>query len=56
MNGDLGSTWGFYRLVTTDEAGNEVVSRGKYVSVWRRDGDGEWRYVIDIGNESSPLN
>jgi ketosteroid isomerase-like protein len=55
-SGDLGSTWGFYRLVRTGEDGTETVSRGKYVSVWRRDQAGEWRYVIDIGNESAPIN
>jgi ketosteroid isomerase-like protein len=55
-SGDLGSTWGFYRLVRTAEDGSERISRGKYVSVWRRDQSGEWRYVLDIGNESAPLN
>jgi len=55
-SGDLGATWGYYRLVRTDASGEETVSRGKYVSVWRRDADGEWRYLMDIGNESSPLH
>jgi ketosteroid isomerase-like protein len=54
-SGDLGSTWGFYRLVRTAADGTETISRGKYVSVWRRDQGGEWRYVIDIGNESAPI-
>ena len=55
-SGDLGATWGFYRLVSTSEDGTGSISRGKYVSVWRRDQGGDWRYVLDIGNESAPLN
>jgi ketosteroid isomerase-like protein len=38
--------------VTTPGAdGQLVTSRGRGVTVWRRDPDGEWRCAIDIWNE-----
>lgn len=29
---------------------NGQVSRGKYLTVWRQEGDGRWRYVFDLGS------
>jgi ketosteroid isomerase-like protein len=44
--GDMGWTWG--RGVTTFN-GESRTSR--YVTVWKRNLDGEWRFVVDIGNQ-----
>lgn len=43
--GDMGWTWGRGRFVMPD--GKE--SPSLYVSVWRRDFDGRWRWLVDIG-------
>jgi len=29
---------------------NGQVSRGKYLTVWRQEGDGRWRYIFDLGS------
>jgi ketosteroid isomerase-like protein len=29
-------------------------THGRSVTVWRRDGDGEWRCVVDISNDAPP--
>lgn len=54
--GDLGFTWGRYVLVVKDENGNDVVTHGKYTTIWKRQKDGEWKVVLDIGNENPPPN
>jgi ketosteroid isomerase-like protein len=49
-SGDLGYTWGFYESRWRSEDGREQVTRGKYTSVWRRQADGAWKAVLDMGN------
>ena len=44
--GDMGYSWGAWTLT---RASGEA-SRGNYVSVWRRDPDGAWRYAANIAN------
>lgn len=34
--------------------GEESMSWGKYVNVWKKNADGEWKVVADIGNDSPP--
>jgi ketosteroid isomerase-like protein len=51
-SGEMGYTWGLYTFVEKGEGG--ATSYGKYVNVWKRDDDGNWRVLIDIGNESPP--
>jgi ketosteroid isomerase-like protein len=46
--GDLGTTVGSYRV----ESRGEVVERGRYLTVWRRQSDGSWKVVADIGSSS----
>jgi len=51
-SGDLGFTWGRYVQEREGEDGEPVLSYGKYVSIWRRQDDGSWKFVLDTGNES----
>jgi ketosteroid isomerase-like protein len=48
--GDMGYTTGRNHLTMPDGAGNLATEHGRYVTVWRRENDGEWRCVIDIWN------
>jgi ketosteroid isomerase-like protein len=50
-SGDIGWTWGEF-VVVTREGGAESRTYGKYVNVWKKDGDGRWKVVADIGNPS----
>ena len=49
-DGTLGYTIGEYRSESIGPDGETVIGRGLYVSVWRREGDGSWRVVMDLGN------
>lgn len=47
---DMGWTWGRYEARSPGPDGEEEVSYGKYLNVWRKEPDGTWRVVADIGN------
>ncbi len=44
---DLGFTYGTWRL---KDGGGEIAAKGKYISVWRRDDEGIWVVVADLGH------
>jgi ketosteroid isomerase-like protein len=48
-SGELGYTWGRFVASYHDSKGNVVTDHGKYLDVWRRGGDGVWRWIADIG-------
>jgi ketosteroid isomerase-like protein len=53
-SGELGFTWGYYVATGHDSKGQVVKSYGKYLDVWRRQSDGTWRWIADVGNDSPP--
>lgn len=49
-SGDLGYTYGTY----TARLKNDTIkgeSKGTYVTIWKKQADGKWKYVLDTGNE-----
>jgi ketosteroid isomerase-like protein len=46
--GDMGVTWGHWRYTPLDPAQKGLA--GHYVTVWRKDAEGHWKGLIDIGN------
>ena len=53
-SGDLGFTQGTYESTMTGTDGRPVVEGGKWVTVWRREADGQWRVATDIANTDAP--
>lgn len=51
-SGELGFTWGSYRLAAPGPDGEMQVQNGRYLTVWRKDAQGRWRGAIDIGTTS----
>jgi ketosteroid isomerase-like protein len=51
-SGDLGYTYGTFEFRSKDASGKPVVSHGKYTSIWKRQKDGSWKVVLDMGNAS----
>lgn len=47
-SGDLGFTYGLY---TTTLHADSSIHRGKYVTIWKKQADGSWKFVLDGGNE-----
>ena len=46
-SGDLGYSYGRWLLVTTTNDSSE----GTYCTIWKSDSAGNWKYVLDTGNE-----
>ena len=54
-SGDLGYSQGSLTQTMTDPKTKKVLTvRGKYVTVFKKQADGGWKAVADIGNEDAP--
>jgi ketosteroid isomerase-like protein len=51
-SGDLGYTYGNYIYTVKNKDGKVVVNYGKYTSIWKKQKDGQWKVVVDMGNSS----
>ncbi len=47
-SGDLGYTYGTYELHPKNV---DTILYGTYVSIWKKQEDGKWKFVLDSGNE-----
>jgi len=47
--GDFGMSWGWYYVYREGDMSVPADDRGKYVTVWRRNAEGEWRGLLDMG-------
>ncbi len=48
--GRLGFTTGRYLMVRKNASGQRVESRGTYMNFWRKQPDGSWKVVVDVGD------
>jgi ketosteroid isomerase-like protein len=55
-SGDLGYTYGNYIYTAKNKEGKLVTSYGKYTSIWKKQKDGQWKVVVDVGNSSPDPN
>lgn len=53
-DGTLGFTTGEWTSRVASSDGERAEARGLYVSIWRRQPDGAWRVVMDLGNPVTP--
>ena len=53
-SGDLGYTYGRYESKGKRPDGEVVTRKGCYVTIWRKEKDGVWRVVLDIGSPDPP--
>lgn len=53
-SGDMGYTWGHYEGRSKDKNGNPVQTSGRYTTVWRKQADGSWKVVLDVGSNDAP--
>ncbi len=53
--GDVAYEVGAYTMKIEPEGGQATADKGKYVVVWKRDGDGPWQLAVDMWNTNTPL-
>ena len=53
-SGDMGYTWGHFEGHSKDVNGNPVVTSGRYMTIWRKQPDGQWKVVLDAGANEPP--
>jgi len=53
-SGDLGITRGPYTVTVTAKDGTTRVSKGTFMSIWRRQPDGSWKIIFDGGSPGCP--
>jgi ketosteroid isomerase-like protein len=49
-SGDMGYTWGNYEFKTKNREGKEEIEKGIYMTVWKKQKDGSWKVVADVGS------
>lgn len=52
-SGDLGYTLGHFQAL---DAEGKVLNKGSYTSVWRKNSQNEWKWLIDVGVNYYPGN
>jgi ketosteroid isomerase-like protein len=53
-DGTLGYNWGRYEWRSPSPGGQERVRTGFFLTIWKRQPDGTWRYVMDNGAPDRP--
>jgi ketosteroid isomerase-like protein len=53
-SGDMGYTWGHFEGHSKDANGYPVTTSGRYITMWRREPDGNWKVVLDAGANEPP--
>ena len=54
QSGDLAYETGTYQMQMTPSGAPSMNDRGKYLTVWRRQTNGDWKIVADMINTSMP--
>jgi ketosteroid isomerase-like protein len=50
QSGDLGYTFGNYQFRVKLTSEKDTIYYGNYVTIWKKQKDGNWKYVLDGGN------
>lgn len=55
QSGELGYLYGTYQLTIKDPKGGRTTSdRGKFLEIWKKQGDGKWKCIVDTYNSDLP--
>lgn len=53
-SGDMGYTVGTYQLTANNAEGQPTTTDGKYVTVWQKQADGQWKVIVDAPSATAP--
>lgn len=49
-SGEIGYTYGLWEIHIKKDDGGEDIRKGTYVTIWKKDKAGKWKFVLDTGN------
>jgi len=52
VSGNLGYTFGWWKYYAKTKSGKDTIYHGVYTNVWKKQKDGSWKYLVDIGNDT----
>jgi ketosteroid isomerase-like protein len=55
-SGDMAWVSGTYEVTMKNASGKPVTERGKYLEVWEKQGDGQWKCGADMWNSDAPTS
>lgn len=53
---DMGYTWGSYEGRARDGNGQIATTGGRYITVWRKQADGQWKIALEASADDAPGN
>jgi uncharacterized protein (TIGR02246 family) len=53
VSGDVAVEMGTYAMTLQPKGGKAMDDKGKYLTIWKRQGDGSWKIVRDINNSDA---
>jgi ketosteroid isomerase-like protein len=53
---DMGFTWGHYEGRSTDNNGQPIVTSGRYITIWKKLPDGNWKVALDASADEPPAS
>jgi len=51
---DMGFTWGHYEGHSKDKNNQEVTISGRYITIWKKMPNGEWKVALDASANEAP--
>ena len=51
---DMGYTWGSYEGRAHDSNGQTVTTAGRYITIWRKQADGQWKIALEASADDPP--
>lgn len=54
--GDVGYTVGRYKMSAKNQEGKAFHRTGSYLTTWRKQADGRWKVVADVGSPDPPAS
>ncbi len=51
---DMGFTWGHYEGHSVDKAGQPITKTGRYMTIWKKQPNGEWKVAMDASADEPP--
>lgn len=49
VSGNLGYTYGTFELTRQDSLGQAITKVGYYTTIWKKQPNGDWKFVLDAG-------